>query len=312
MGQTQARGERRKIEEGVKMTRHGSQAILPYYELNIGETLELSLPEGNQATIRLEAIGNQELTVSVNGTAVTIPLGHFASTIVAQPPGDVVNVVEVEGVKIGADMTRAFMSGSKYSLTLVNLRKDARLYINAAGERLSPPGVYRFPIADYQWNFADNWLNKVPYGWHLGIDPNAEVGQPLVAVTDGTILAIRHYPAGAPEDYWGNNLALLGNDGVLYLYMHWDALAPGIDEETRVQAGDAIGTVGRSGFETKPFPTHLHFEMMLLKHPERFYFAYEVEPEVLQTPNRFLPAEVEGFVINPYPFLVEWYLAGVR
>jgi murein DD-endopeptidase MepM/ murein hydrolase activator NlpD len=292
--------------------RNTPKAVLPYYELNIGETLNHATKDGNQTTIRLEAITNRDLTVCVNSTTVSIPLGHFASTKVAQAPGDVVNVVEVEGVKIGADVTKAFMSGTKYSLSLVNLRKDARLYVASAGEPMSPAGVHRFPIADYQWNFADNWLNKVPYGWHLGIDPNAELGQQLVAVTDGTVIAIRHYdPApDEPEDYWGNNLGLLGDDGILYLYMHWDQLAAGIVEGSVVQAGDALGTVGRSGFETKPFPTHLHFEMLILKHPGRFYFAYELEPEVLETPNRFLPPDVEGHVINPYPFLVEWYLAG--
>ena len=34
----------------------------------------------------------------------------------------------------------------------------------------------------------------------------------------------------------------------------------------------------------------------------------ELDLEVLPTPNRYLPAEVEGHVINPYPYLVEWYL----
>jgi murein DD-endopeptidase MepM/ murein hydrolase activator NlpD len=283
--------------------------ILPYYELNIGESLTHTLKNGKQVTIRLDGIAERTLSVTVNSTLVTIALGHFAPTVVAQAPGDVVNIVEVEGIKIGADVTKVFMSGTNYSLTQINLHKDARLYINDAGERLSPPGTYRFPIADYAWNFADNWLNKVPYGWHLGIDPNAEMGQPLVAVTDGTVIAIRHYRPlpDESEDFWGNNLALLGNDGVLYLYMHWDHLAPAIDVGSVVKAGDALGAVGRSGFETKPFPTHLHFEMMLLKHPENFYFSYEMEPGEL--PKRYLPAEVEGFVINPYPYLVEWHLA---
>ena len=48
--------------------------------------------------------------------------------------------------------------------------------------------------------------------------------------------------------------------------------------------------------------------MMLVRHPERFYFGYELEANVLPTPNRILPPEVDGHVINPYPYLVEWYL----
>jgi murein DD-endopeptidase MepM/ murein hydrolase activator NlpD len=289
----------------------GRRQILPYYDLNLGEAVTCAARGGGEATVRLEAVSERDLTVRVNAVTVCIPLGHFAPTTTDQPPGDVVNVVEVEGVKVGADVTGPFMTGSKYSLSLINLSKDARLYLGVAGEPMSPAGPHRFPIADYTWNFADNWLNRVPYGWHLGIDPNAARGQPLVAVTDGVVVAIRHYApaAGEPEDYWGNNLGLLGDDGVLYCYMHWDTLAPGIAEGVRVQAGAALGTVGRSGFETKPFPTHLHFEMMLLQRPEKFSFAYALDPGVLPTPNRLLQPEVEGHVVNPYPYLVEWYLA---
>jgi murein DD-endopeptidase MepM/ murein hydrolase activator NlpD len=122
------------------------------------------------------------------------------------------------------------------------------------------------------------------------------------------VIALRRFDAARQEeDYWGNNLALLGDDGMLYCYMHWERLAEGVEIGSRVGAGQVVGTVGRSGFESKPFATHLHLEMMILHHPERFTFAYALEPEVLPTPNRFLQADVEGYAICPYPYLVEWY-----
>ena len=37
------------------------------------------------------------------------------------------------------------------------------------------------------------------------------------------------------------------------------------------------------------------------------HLAFETEPEVLPTPNRVLAKDVEGFVVNPYPYLVDWY-----
>ena len=46
----------------------------------------------------------------------------------------------------------------------------------------------------------------------------------------------------------------------------------------------------------------------MLRHPEDFRFAFALEPDVLPTPNRVLPAATEGFAVNPYPYLVEWYL----
>ena len=47
---------------------------------------------------------------------------------------------------------------------------------------------------------------------------------------------------------------------------------------------------------------------MILRHPEKFRFAFELELDVLPTPNRVLLPETEGYAVNPYPYLVEWYL----
>ncbi len=279
----------------------------PYHELDRGESLCYTTASGIGAVLTLVAVDDRSATVAVGGQTRKIELGHFTDTTAVLPRGEAVSVVKVGGLKVGADATRPLMTGTRYSLSLLNLHKDARLYIGDAGRPLSPVGKHVFPLPGYKWGFADNWLARVPYGWHLGIDLNADRGHPIVAVVDGTVAAIRHYDEHAEEDYWGNNLALLGDDGILYCFMHWDRLAEGVAAGSRLRAGDVIGLLGRSGFETKPFPSHLHLEMMILRHPERFFFAYGLEPDVLSTPNRYLQPEVEGHIVNPYPYLVEWY-----
>jgi murein DD-endopeptidase MepM/ murein hydrolase activator NlpD len=262
-----------------------------------------------QKTVTLEAADDRSVTVQVNDSRAKVPLG-FADDTVAAPPDQVPDIAEIEGLRIGADVTKAFMTGTRYSRSLLNLHKDARLYIGEVGKSLSPVGTHVFPLPNYdEWDLGGTWLKKVIYGWHLGIDLRSKIGHPIVSVTDGVVTAIRQYDAERQEeDYWGINLSVLGDDGILYCYMHWDRLAEDIAEGSRVRSGDPMGTLGRTGFETKPFPSHLHFEMMLLRHPEKFCFAYGPEPEVLTTPNRFLQPEVDGYAINPYPFLVEWYL----
>ena len=282
-------------------------ALGAYRELNLGESVTWS--EGVQRVVELQDIDGRSAAVCVNDRVAHIPLGHFAKRTLGNPPGDVVNMVDFEGLRIGADMTRDYMRGSKYSLSLVNLKKDARIFLGSAKKPFSPPGTHVFPVPHYEWNFGENWLQSVVYGWHLGVDIDAERGHPLVSVTDGSVMAIRHFDAGQEEeDYWGNGLALLGDDGLVYIYMHWDRLTDGPAEGSRVKAGDEIGVMGRSGFDSKPFATHLHFEVMVLRHPEKFRFAFELEPEVLPTPNRVLPPETEGYAVNPYPYLVEWYM----
>jgi murein DD-endopeptidase MepM/ murein hydrolase activator NlpD len=283
-----------------------------YHELNVGESIDQKTPDGGKGVVALEAFDDRSVTVRVVGDRVEIPLGHFANRTLGNPPGDVLNVAVLKGLRVGADVTRPFMSGSRYSLSLVNLAKDARLFVGPAEQSLSGSGQYAFPVPDFEWNYGENWLQQVPYGWHLGVDMDAERGHPLVAVTEGTVQAIRHYDASGQEDYWGNGLALLGDDRRVYIYMHWDELAGGVEEGSRVRAGELIGSMGRSGFETKPFGTHLHFEVMILRHPEQFTFGFELEPEVLPTPNRVLQPNLEGFVVNPYPYLVEWYIDNRR
>ena len=286
----------------------GQSSASGYRELDVGETIVHATAGGRSVKIRLDAYTERTIAVQVDDTPVLIPPGHFSDRRFGNPPGDVPSVVEVTGCKLAAEVTRTYMTGTRYSLSLVNLHKDAPIWVGDAGQPMTRSGEHVFPLPDYDWNYGENWLSAVPYGWHLGVDLDAMRGHPLLAITDGTIVAIRRFDAlHQEEDYWGNNLALLGDDGILYCYMHWDHLAAGIAVGSRVHAGLRIGAVGRSGFESKPFVTHLHLEMMVLRHPRAFSFAYEPEPDVLPTPNRVLQAELEGHAINPYPYLVEWY-----
>ena len=289
------------------MTKQAFEMVEGYHDLCIGESVTPD-GEGTKHVVRLLAGDETSVSVRVGNVERTLILGHFQNRHLPNPPNDVPSVVEVGGLRIGADLTKPFMSGSVYSQSLVNLETDARLFIGSARDPLSPPGRHVFPVPDTDWNYGENWLQKVKYGWHLGVDVDEEQGHPLVAATDGTVLAIRRFdPSVQQEDYWGNGLAMLGDDGFVYIYMHWDELAEGVVRGARLAAGDLIGPMGRSGFDSTTITTHLHFEMLVMKHPERFTFAFETEPEVLPTPNRILPTEVEGFVVNPYPYLVEWY-----
>ena len=250
-----------------------------YLELEVGESIICTTPGNEPCAVDLQHVDERAATVRVNGAVIPISLGHFARRSLGNPADDVVSMVNRERLRIGADMTRNYMNGSKYSLSMVNLKKDGRIYVGPADEPLSAPGSYEFPVPDYAWNFGENWLNPVPYGWHLGVDLDGDQGHPLAAVTDGTVVAVRHFDAAhQEEDYWGNGLALLGDDRRLYIYMHWDSLAAGVSEGSRLGAGDELGRMGRSGFASKPFPTHLHFEIMILRHPEKFALRLSSSP----------------------------------
>ena len=95
-----------------------------YREFDLGESVICVTPEGDPRVVELQSVDGRSTTVRVKDAVANIPLGHFAKRMLGNPPGDVVNVVQMEGLRIGADMTWDYMRGSIYSLSLVNLKKD--------------------------------------------------------------------------------------------------------------------------------------------------------------------------------------------
>lgn len=127
---------------------------------------------------------------------------------------------------------------------------------NAAGTNTGGwTSLKRFPV---QGNcaYGDTW-NAARSGGrvHQGVDIIAATGNLLYAVADGTITT-RYWDQ--PGRISGNGLKLTASDGTYFVYLHLSAFAPGIEQGTRVRAGDVIGFVGNTGSSATP---HLHFEI---------------------------------------------------
>ncbi|WP_320069543.1 M23 family metallopeptidase [Micromonospora sp. RTGN7] len=95
-----------------------------------------------------------------------------------------------------------------------------------------------------------------------GTDIFADCGEPVVAVTDGTILEVsrvdRFDKRGPLGPYNGGlSVSLLGDDGVRYYGSHLSRIAPGVDGGVRVRAGQRLGDVGRTGNANNV--CHVHF-----------------------------------------------------
>lgn len=90
----------------------------------------------------------------------------------------------------------------------------------------------------------------------------ADCGQPVVAVTDGTVLEVSRvdrYRKDGPQGplNGGLSVSMLGADGVRYYGSHLTTVTTGIDAGVRVRAGQRLGTVGRTGNANNV--CHLHF-----------------------------------------------------
>ncbi len=145
---------------------------------------------------------------------------------------------------------------------------------NEAGERewRASYGLKAFsPIAaGYGYSHCADFGNSRSYGFarrHLGNDLMGALGTPIVAVEGGTVEALGW------NQYGGWRIGIRSDDKLrYYYYAHLrkdEPFAPGLAVGQRVQAGDVIGFMGRTGYSLKENvnninAVHLHFGMQLV------------------------------------------------
>lgn len=126
--------------------------------------------------------------------------------------------------------------------------------------------VSAFPVVSdkEECSYEDSWGGQRTYGGerrHEGTDimpPRNEAGvYPIVSVSDGIVEKKGWLELG------GNRLGIRSSHGFYFYYAHLSHYAEGIEEGTRVKAGDIIGYMGDSGYgkegTTGMFAVHLHF-----------------------------------------------------
>ena len=88
---------------------------------------------------------------------------------------------------------------------------------------------------------------------HLGTDYAANIGTPIEATADGTVIR-----AGRWGGY-GIMVGLRHARDIETRYAHMSRLAPGIRPGVRVRQGEVIGFVGMTGLVSGP---HVHYEFL--------------------------------------------------
>jgi len=175
------------------------------------------------------------------------------------------NALILAGVVVKGGADGVFGAGTKNSITTFQKTKNivatGKVDVDTAIELgLLPRPVLAVTIAVFPVQpacyFIDTWQD--PRGTvrkHEGVDIIANLGTPLLAVSDGIIT--KSYDA-ATSSLSGNGLRLTAADGTYFFYAHLDSIAPGIAIGTAVKAGQVIGFVGSTG-DTNT--NHLHFEV---------------------------------------------------
>jgi murein DD-endopeptidase MepM/ murein hydrolase activator NlpD len=126
-------------------------------------------------------------------------------------------------------------------------------------------GHYVFPVYGPSAYIDTFGAARSDVSFHHGTDIFGQLGQPLVAVTDGTVFSVGWNKVG------GNRLWLLDAQGNQFYYAHLSAFSTAAVNGARVKAGEVIGFMGRTG-DAEGTPYHLHFEI----HPVSFlYLGYD-------------------------------------
>lgn len=120
---------------------------------------------------------------------------------------------------------------------------------------------------------------------HNGVDFAAPTGTPVRSVGSGVVKEARYHSE------MGNYVAIRHNDRYSTVYMHLHKIQKGIKAGGRVESGELIGTVGKTGLASGP---HLHFALYdrgRFVDPMKGSFSYSDDKVVI--PQQFLTAALE-------------------
>jgi len=154
--------------------------------------------------------------------------------------------------------------------------------INADAGTQSSDNIFVWPFADTTTSISSAFGFRRSSGrMHLGIDVLRPVGTPVFAAASGTVRT------STREGAWGNLIVIEHDypfDRLSTFYSHLDRRDPNMTPGTRVQAGQQIGTAGRTGNATA---SHLHFELRVNNmpvNPVPFFHPNETRAEVNPNP----------------------------
>ncbi|SHJ71206.1 M23 family metallopeptidase [Paramaledivibacter caminithermalis] len=114
----------------------------------------------------------------------------------------------------------------------------------------------------YSYTSVDDFGAVRTYGGersHEGNDLIADMGTPIVTMTDGEITRLGW------NEYGGQRIGITSSKGTYFYYAHMDRYEDGIIKGKRVKAGDVIGYIGNTGYglpgtRGKLIP-HLHVQI---------------------------------------------------
>ena len=144
-------------------------------------------------------------------------------------------------------------AGLAMALSLVTMPTHAFDY-NLAQAKLDEVPYEVVTTTNSEYVFPLEWtlgMSQGYHGIHPGIDLRAPVGTKVLSMAEGTIIEVGDMLVG-----YGHFVRIAHKGTISSLYAHLDTVI--VKSGQKVQRGQALGTVGMTGWTTGP---HLHFEV---------------------------------------------------
>lgn len=215
----------------------------------------LILSNGMDTNDDILSIGQKLVIPAVDALVYKIVDGDNFWTV-----ADQFGVTEEEIVKANPDVDpQAVQIGELIIVPGGNIENVRPLLASraASSRRASPAQTGRLVQYPVWGSVTDyfGWRTHPVYGtrhYHDGTDFNAEIGTPVAAAADGTIIMAQYYGG------YGRAIKVDHGGGVVTMYAHLSSYAVDVGQE--VSAGQVIGYSGNTGTSTGP---HLHFTLVV-------------------------------------------------
>lgn len=243
-------------------------------DLNVGESVEVTLCDGSAATVKLLdlkesrdnvclAVRRAEVTVEVNGERAKLVSAtyHLPQTI--------------GSVQIDCSITKGYNENG--SPRFWGLDKDARLRLWPAGSPLMTPETFTYPVKQ-KWFATDTQMANDPVYvdggeragerniyYHSGLDIGGSEGLvEVVAATEALVVSVgdvvlEGHQQDTPVSPRYDVVYLLDGRGWYYRYSHLKEIDKTIVPGRIVSRGDRVGLLGKEGGSGGW--SHLHFEI---------------------------------------------------
>ena len=250
------------------------QPLLRTVDLQIGESAQVELCDGSQATVKLIDLQEtrDEVCFAVRRAAVTVEVNGQRVTLVSAS----YHLPRVIGnVQIDCPITKGYTENG--SPNFWGLDKDVRLRLWPVGSPLLRPETFTYPVKQ-KWFATDTQMANDPVYvdgheragkrkiyYHSGLDIGASEGLvEVVAATNALVISagdvvLKDHKRDTPVSPRYDVVYLLDLRGWYYRYSHLKEIDKNVLPGRIILQGDRIGLLGKEGGSGGW--SHLHFEI---------------------------------------------------